>query len=119
LNFLYCSQAGNGKFFAGLGPGVSFGIGGKYKDKTTTGGQTIEEEGDIKFGNNATDDDYKGLDFGGNIIAGYEFGPGIFVALNYYLGLSNLVIDGDSDNSAKNQYFGIRLGYFFSQSSKK
>lgn len=119
LNMVYCSQAGNGKFFAGLGPGVSFGISGKYKDKTTFGGQTETEKGDIKFGNDENEDDYKPIDFGGNVLAGYEFSCGVFVALNYYLGFSNLVIDGDSDNSAKNRYFGIRVGYYLSKLAKK
>jgi hypothetical protein len=119
LNVLYCSQAGNGKFFAGLGPALGFGIGGKYKDKTTAAGQTDEDSGDIKFGNNENEDHYKAFEFAGNATAGYELPNGFFIALSYYLGLSNLVINGDSDNSVKNRYFAIRIGYFLSQLGNK
>jgi len=119
LNFLYCSPAGNGKFFAGVGPALAYGVGGKYKSKGTAGGQTYNESGDIKFGNNENEDDYKPFEFAGNVMAGYELPGGLFVALSYYLGLSNLVINGDSDNSARNRYFGIRVGYFLSQLQKK
>jgi len=119
LNVLYCSPAGDGKFFGGLGPGISIGMSGKYKEEVKFGSQTVEEKGDIKFGNNENDDDYKPIDFGGNIMAGYEFSSSVFFALNYYLGLSSLVHNGNSEHRAKNRYFGIRVGYFLSRLSKK
>lgn len=113
LNFLFQTNAGPGKFFAGVGPSLAYGIGGKAKSKTTFNGQTQEDSQDIKFGNNDNEDDYKPFEFGGNILAGYELSGGAFIALNYNLGFSNIAIGGDSDNSIKNRYFGVRLGYKF------
>jgi hypothetical protein len=112
LNMVYYAPAGNGSFFAGLGPAISFGMSGKYKYKET--GQP-DEEGDIEFGSNENTDHYKPLEVGGNLIAGYEFANGFFAALNYNLGLSNIDVEGNSDNSSKTRYFGIRVGYFFAR----
>lgn len=104
LNFLYKAPAGAGKFFAGLGPVLSYGISGKAKDDG--------DEFDIHFGSD-TDDDYKAFEFSGNVLAGYELAGGFLVAVNYNLGFSDILNGGDSDESVKNKYFGIRIGYLF------
>lgn len=109
LNVIYHTPAGNGRVFAGLGPVLGFGISGKAKSQFT-GEPEISE--DIKFGNNE-DDDYKAFELAGNILAGYEFSNSFFITVNYNIGLSNIFIDGDSDNSIKNRYFGIKVGYKF------
>jgi len=72
----------------------------------------------IKFGN-SEDDDYKPIDLGGNVVAGYEFASNVFFALNYNLGLNNLVDNGDDNSVAKTRYICFRIGYFLSHSSKK
>ena len=72
----------------------------------------------IKFGN-SEDDDYKPIDLGGNVVAGYEFASNVFFALNYNLGLNDLVDNGDDNSVAKTRYIGFRIGYFLSHSSKK
>ena len=110
LNFIYNAPAGNGKFFAGLGPVVNYGISGKGKMKMT-GESDVSE--DINFGNDEDQDDYKPFEFAGNVLAGYEFSNGLFVAASYNAGLSNIAIGGDSDNSLKNRYFGLRIGFKF------
>lgn len=112
LNFLYHTPAGDGNVFAGLGPSVSFGMSGKYKYSET--GQP-DEEGDIEFGNDEVNDHYKPLEVGANILAGYEFANGFFAAVSYNLGLSNIDVEGDGDNSTKTRYFALRLGYFLSR----
>jgi hypothetical protein len=106
---------GNGKFFAGLGPVVNYGISGKSKMKMTGEGEVSE---DIKFGTNEDEDDLKPFEFAGNILAGYEFSNGVFVAANYNAGLSNIAVGGDSDNSFKNRYFGFRVGFKFGGAKK-
>lgn len=112
LNFLFQTEAGTGKFFAGIGPGLGFGLGGKSKDKETIDGTTTESTEDIKFGTNVDTDHYKPFEFSGNFLAGYELSNGVFVAANYNMGFSNLSIEGNG-TSYKNRYFGIRIGYKF------
>jgi hypothetical protein len=74
---------------------------------------------DINFGSNEDEDDYKPFEFSGNILAGYEFSNGVFVAANYNAGLSNIAVGGDSDNSLKNRYFGVKLGFKFGGAAAK
>jgi hypothetical protein len=104
LNFLYNTAAGSGHFFGGIGPVLGYGISGKA--------ESDGESQDIHFGN-SDNDDYKPFEFSGNILAGYEFSNGVFVSANYNHGFSNILNGGDSGESAKNSYFGIRLGYKF------
>lgn len=111
LNFVYNAPAGSGKFFIGLGPAIAYGIGGKTEYKFSAGGYNQEGEENVNFGNNEDEDDLKPFEVSGNILAGYELANGVFISANYNLGLSNLVINGNDNNSAKNRYFGIRLGY--------
>jgi hypothetical protein len=101
LNFLYRASPEKG-FFAGAGPSLGYALGGKSK----TGG----EKDDLDFGG---EEGLKRFEFGGNLVAGYLFGK-LQVALNYNLGLSNILPDVASDDSKlKNNYFGLRVGYFF------
>ena len=117
LNFLYQANAGTGKFFAGAGPSLAFGLGGKAKNTETENGVTLKSEEDINFGNKE-DDDFKPLEIGANILAGYEFSNGIFVAANYNLGLNDIAADG-SDATAKNRYFGVKVGFKFGGKATK
>lgn len=110
LNVLYNASAGNGKFFGGLGPVLSYGFGGKAKSKES-GEPEVSE--DIRFGSNKEEDHYKPFEFGGNIVAGYEFSNGVFVAASYYGGLSNILVDDSENSSLKNRYFGLRVGFKF------
>ncbi len=116
LNFLYNAPAGKGKFFAGLGPVVNYGISGKVK-MTMTGEPELSE--DVKFGNDEAEDHYKPFEFGGNILAGYEFSNGVFAAASYNAGLSNIAVGGDGDNSVKNRHFGVKIGFKFGGAATK
>jgi hypothetical protein len=109
LNALYKTSAGSGSFFAGIGPALGYGFGGTAKSDG--------ESQDIHFGS-SDNDDYKPFEFSGNILAGYEFSNGFFVSANYNHGFSNILNGGDADQSAKNNYFGIRLGYKFGGEKK-
>jgi hypothetical protein len=109
LNFLYKTPAGSGSFFGGMGPDLGYGLSGTAKSDG--------ESQDVHFGS-SDDDDYKAFEFSGNILAGYEFSNGFFVSANYNHGFSNILNGAGSDASAKNNYFGIRLGYKFGGQSK-
>lgn len=112
LNILFNSNIGSGNFFVGAGPSVSLAVGGKYTEEY--GGET--DKGNLEFGNDEMDDDYRALDFGLNGMIGYEFKGGFFMAANYNLGLRNLMPGGDEDyGKVKTSYVGLRLGYFFNR----
>ena len=106
-------------FYAGVGPYVGFGIGGKVKNKTEAAGQTDEESEDIKFGS-SEDDDFASLDYGAGIELGYEF-SNIRVSASYSLGLANIAPkdmvdqakDQGMDISAKNNVIGVSVAYMF------
>lgn len=106
LNIVYNAPGNNGNFFIGAGPTLAFAVSGKAKYEYA--GESISE--DLEFGN-SDDDDLKGLDLGANVMAGYRFPNGVFIAANFNAGLSNLV-PGDAEGaSLKSHYFGIRLGW--------
>lgn len=106
-------------FYAGVGPYVGFGIGGKVKTEAEAAGQTDETSEDISFGS-TEDDDFESLDFGAGIELGYEFNN-IRVSASYSLGLANVapkdVVDQGKnqgiDISAKNNVIGISVAYMF------
>jgi hypothetical protein len=111
LNFLYKTNSPKTRFFAGGGPSLAFGIGGK--EKIDVAGE--HAEGDITFGS-GDEDILKTLDLGANIVAGLEFKRGFTMALNYNLGLNNL--ENDEGYNFTNRYIGIRLGYLFNANKK-
>jgi Outer membrane protein beta-barrel domain len=108
LNVLFKAEAGSGKFFIGAGPSIGFGISGKSKFGS--------EEEDINFGTNENEDDYKPLDFGGNIVAGYELPNGVFFAVNYNTTLNNL--SPYSEGTIRNRYIGFRIGFLLGGAKK-
>lgn len=117
LNFVYKPTLGAGKLILGLGPYVAYAVGGKFKND--------DDELDIEFENEITLQQavsgtpyMKGLDFGGNLLFGYEFSQNFYAQLNAQLGLSNLNpkiegVDDDDRGKTKNTGFGISLGYRF------
>ncbi len=105
LNFLYRQDPSKG-FFAGIGPSIGVGIYGEWKDDY--------EKESIHFGNDEMEDDFMRMDFGGNLLAGYLFANGLQITANFNKSLSNLVIgEYASDFKIKNNYFSLRVGYFF------
>jgi len=114
INLLYKPALGPGKLLLGFGPYIGIAVGGKYKRGSDD--VSLKFKNDIK----STDPDvyrtYKRMDFGGNLIAGYELSSKISVQLNAQLGMSNLIpkYDGKkSDAKLKNTGFGISFGYRF------
>ena len=110
LDVVFNTNSTKGKFFAGLGPCLSFGLTGKEKYEDD-GGHV--EKTDIKFGS-GNEDDLKPFELSGNILAGYQFKGGFFIAVNYNTGLSNIIIDnGEIDSKYHNRYFGLKIGFMF------
>lgn len=120
INFLYKPTLGAGKMLLGFGPYIGIGVGGKVKGDG--------EDTDIKFSNDldakqatefATGTAFytKRLDFGGNLLVGYELSSKLSFQLNAQLGMSNLFpkVDGKKVDDAKfkNTGFGVSVGYRF------
>jgi len=116
INFLYKPELGDGKLLLGIGPYIAFGVGGKYTD-------TNGKEWDIKFKNDITLAEWaqnyylKRMDFGGNLLFGYELSSKLSAQLNAQLGMVNInpdIKDFSSDKTKyKNTGFGVSLGYRF------
>ena len=120
LNFVYHANTPEEGFFVGLGPSVSYGVGGKAKFDYNLAGMSGSEESDIKFDGEKNDQSsdnipetihLKAFEFGGNVIAGYRLSSGLFIQANYNQGFSN--ISPDDGTKIKNRYFGLGIGYFF------
>lgn len=110
VNFIYKPEVGNGKLLLGAGPYLGFGVGGKVKGADGS-------EQDVKFKSSVPSnaDDafyYKPVDFGANLLVGYEFTRHVSVQLNAQLGLTNNSPYKDG-SSYKNTGFGLSLGYRF------
>jgi hypothetical protein len=116
INFVYKPELGTGKLILGIGPYVGIGIGGKVKPDNGSD-VDIEFKNDVDLADFLTGTLYmKRLDFGGNLLAGYEFSNKLSFQLNAQLGMSNLVpkIEGEKpDGKLKNTGFGVSLGYRF------
>jgi Outer membrane protein beta-barrel domain len=119
FNFVYNSK-GKTTFFVGLGPSVGFGLPSNVYVKTnnvTPANPNPEPEFSksqtkIIFGKEALDD-YRGLDYGVNGLAGFRLRKGFQFSVNYNFGLRNIASTGTTDEW-QNGYVGVRLGWLFS-----
>ncbi|MEJ0102045.1 MAG: outer membrane beta-barrel protein [Bacteroidota bacterium] len=98
IHLMYCQEVSNGYVYAGLGPYISYGIGGKFK------GPGFSENA---FGG---DGGYKRFDAGPSLMAGYATTIGLSIDLSYELGLVNKSPD-PSDYTSRNRAFSINVGY--------
>ena len=114
VNLVYKPMLGAGRMLLGFGPYVGFGLSGKFKEANGT-------ERDVEFTknydiNNADKRQYKGIDGGANLLAGYEFANKLSFQINAQLGLTQLT-PGMSGNESKlkqkNTVFGLSVGYRF------
>ncbi len=120
FNFLYKPQLGMGNLVFGAGPYVAYGLGGRYKDKfdgnTTSGKLEFINDWDDQSSNTDINPYGKPLDFGLNVLGGYEFANRLSVQLNAGLGLANIepnTAGRKPDASMKNSTVGISVGYKF------
>ena len=93
-------------FSAHLGPQVGFLINAESEYEAKYDGLTERETEDIK-------DYMNNIDFGIAGGLGYELNMGVFVNARYYMGLSNIFDDGDSDYSQHNNVLQLSVGYMF------
>ncbi|MFL5746255.1 MAG: porin family protein [Niastella sp.] len=114
VNLLYKPELGDGKLLLGIGPYAAFAVGGSYTDPTGN-------KKDFEFAHDVTAAEastphMKRMDYGGNLLAGYEFSSGLSFQLNAQLGLADIhsEVQGVGDKAKyKNTGFGVSVGYRF------
>ncbi|ANH81971.1 hypothetical protein A8C56_14230 [Niabella ginsenosidivorans] len=119
VNFLYKPEVGNGNLLLGVGPYLGIGLGGKVKGDFSAGSFSYSDDAKLQFVNDADDADNnkfpyaKPIDFGGNLLFGYEFANKLSVQLNGQLGLINVAPKNGFYDKMKTSQFGVSLGYKF------
>jgi len=112
--FLYKGALSGGNVMLGFGPYLGLGVGGK---NTGNGNEfDIKFKGDVSSAEAMNTLYLKPLDFGGKMLAGYEFGMGLSFAINASFGMSNMApkLNGEKqDATLRNVGFGLTLGYRF------
>ncbi|SEW08548.1 porin family protein [Chitinophaga arvensicola] len=114
VNFLYKGKVGAGKIFAGLGPSVAYGIGGKVsfiKDGTKSGTAKILFDGKEATASSTDDVHANRVDIAANFLVGYEFSPGFLLSAGYAAGL--LDVSASENTKQLHRSFNISFGYLF------
>jgi hypothetical protein len=97
LNLVFRSSS----FFAGIGPNLGINLSASVKEEG--------ESEEITIGNDPGN--LKRMDFGANVMVGLEFKNGLFISAQYTPGFVNL--SPDNGVTARSNFAGISLGYFF------
>ena len=106
INTIYKIEIGSSKLCLSAGPYLGYAVSGNLKSG--------DAEVDLKIGS-GDEDYYKALDYGLNIGAGVELNDKITIGLQYGIGLANISSYTEYGTSAKNNVFGISVGYMFGQ----
>lgn len=115
---LYAAYISSGeliKFYAGAGPYVSYGIGGKLTSTVTTeytsGDKDVQKDETSPFKKDGEDGAaFKRFDAGVGAIAGIKFPNGIFANVGYQFSLTN--INNDNAGVYKSRGLQLSIGYF-------
>ena len=94
------------KFSLEAGPQIGFLVSAKEKYEETYFGETISSDEDVK-------DDFKSIDFGLNLGAGFDFTENFSAGVRYNIGLSNIADAGESDYKLNNNVISVSVGYKF------
>jgi hypothetical protein len=111
VNFVYKPVLGTGNMVLGFGPYVAFGVNGKVEG---SGGNSTDVEFNKELDLSNPAPQFRPIDAGGNLLAGYEFNNKLSVQLNAQLGLTNINSDFPNDKTRwRNTGWGLSLGYRF------
>lgn len=119
LNFIYNSK-GKTTFFIGAGPSLGLDLPSTRivrTDNSTAANSNPDpkysrSETKIKFGKENLDD-FKGLDYGLNLLTGFRINKGLLFSLNYTFGLRNIASNGAPSDNVKNGCFAVKFGWLF------
>jgi len=117
INFLYKPELGDGKLLLGIGPYIAFAVGGKVTDQNSKEWD-IEYKNEIKLSQWGLAYYAKRMDFGGNLLVGYELSSKLSAQLNAQLGMVKINtkitdLNPPDKTKYKNTGFGVSLGYRF------
>jgi hypothetical protein len=105
-------DVGSVKIFGTFGPYIGIPLSRKAKYEYTYHSVTETEEGNIDFGSNKDEDDFKRLDFGLTASLGVELNS-IQISINYGLGLANISPYNHEGNKENNRVLGVSVEYKF------
>ncbi|MBU1372327.1 MAG: PorT family protein [Bacteroidetes bacterium] len=110
VNLLANLSAGPGHVYLGGGPYAGFNVSGKRKYITNS--STTDAKLNI---GNKNGDDLKGLDFGLNLLLGYQLNTGLNFGVGYGFGLTNLKPTSTSNTNVQqnNRVASFTVGYAF------
>lgn len=120
-NFVRNFSKEKGTFYLGGGPYLGLPL--PSKEVTHSAGSPNIET-NITFGN-AVANNYRGVDYGANVVMGYRMKNGLFFSANYIQGIRNLIpqeqldLPGRADDKIKNIGFALRVGYLFKNTPKE
>jgi hypothetical protein len=109
LNF----QLGELTLYGALGPYIGVGLSGKYKSKSSGGGNTETDSEPIKWGSDPDVDHLKRPDVGLYAGAGVEL-KNLQFGLSYQLGANNILADTGNGAKAANRVLAFTAAYKFS-----
>lgn len=124
VNLLFKPEVGSGNLVLGAGAYAGYGLGGKWETQTdvTIGDIIIKNSGDVIFKNDIIDGEFgnylygKPLDYGVNLIAGYDFWGSFSLQIQAQFGLANIQpeINGQQpERIFKNRGYNVSVGYKF------
>ncbi|MEO6613597.1 MAG: porin family protein [Chitinophagaceae bacterium] len=106
LNFVYHGRGKNGHVFVGLGPSLAVPVPSKKVIKT----DVSKAETTLVFGKDPIAD-YKSLDYGAHLLAGFVFRKGLFLSINYTLGIRNILPGDNPTDELRNGSLALKLGF--------
>ncbi|MBY5957837.1 PorT family protein [Membranicola marinus] len=124
VNLLYKPKVGSGNLVLGAGPYIGYGLGGQWETQTDVviGDIIIENSGDVIFKKDVKDGEFgnylygKPLDYGVNLLAGYDFWGVFSLQVQAQLGLANIQpeVDGQKPGDIfHNRSLNVSVGYKF------
>lgn len=111
MNVLYNLRSKSTSFFLGAGPTISFNVPSK---RVTELGSGVESSTDLLFGK-TPDNDFRGMDYGVNFLAGFRLNNGLFLSGTYNMGLRNITTGNAEETEVKTSCLSIQVGYIFKQ----
>jgi len=110
-------RRGSNKVFFTAGPYIGYGITGKLEASVDFNGQSESDSEDVKWGDNAEEDNFKNLDYGMTAGAGIELSALTF-GVFYDYGFANISAYQENGLNAQNRVLKISIGYRFNANSK-
>jgi hypothetical protein len=115
FNFLYNTNGKKGNYYIGAGPSVSFQLPSYAQTIVKSFGLYGEDWGklgtrSVNFGD-ASNSDFKGIDYGVNFMTGYALPNGLAFGFNYNVGLRNIVPIPVGTDKLNNHYAAFRVSY--------